>query len=264
MATEPMPSLPAPDGSPSLEIVTEDGGQPTTVFAHSAVGSIAETATIGKHVTGRRIHFHFPGYGTSPRPRRPLNLDQLARCLHHMLTAHAATQAVSISLGTSALLRLLARHPHALRRAVLVLPFTLDQLAPPSIREHYDACLAAGRAGDAGGMLELLRTSTPDSLHHSPALARHARSLTEQRIPDLLSNVSGFVPVPDSTALARITAKSLIITHRDDPFHSVEVAESLAAAIPSARLHTVGARGALSTHRTEIAELTGDFLNRPG
>ncbi|WP_369363370.1 hypothetical protein AB5L52_09640 [Streptomyces sp. CG4] len=192
MATEPMPGLPAPDGSPSLEIVREDGGQPTTVFAHSAGGSIAETTAIGKHVAGRRIHFHFPGYGTSPRPRRPLNLDQLARCLHHMLTAHVATQAVSISLGTSALLRLLARHPHALRRAVLVLPFTLDQLAPPSIREHYDACLAAGRAGDAGGMLELLRTSTPDSLHHSPALARHARALTEQRIPDLLSNVSGF------------------------------------------------------------------------
>jgi 3-oxoadipate enol-lactonase len=214
-------------------------------------------------VTGRLIHFHFPGYGASPRPQRPLALDQLAHCLRHMLTAHAATRAVSISLGTSALLRLLARHPHALHRAVLVLPFTLDRLAPPSVREHYDACLAASRTGNPDGMLDLLRTSTPDSLHHSPPLARHARFLTEQRIPDLLGNVSNFVPVPDTKAVARVTAETLIITHRDDPFHAVDVAENLAAAIPDARLHIVGHRGALSTHHADITELTAAFLNRP-
>jgi pimeloyl-ACP methyl ester carboxylesterase len=250
-------------GEVSDRFLSQDGRGPATVFAHSACGSIAETAAIGKHVTGRRIHFHFPGYGASPRPRPPLTLHRLACCLEHMPTARAATQAVSISLGTSALLHLLARRPHALRRAVLVLPFTLDRLAPPSVREHYDACLAAGRAGDAHGMLELLRTSPPDDLHRSPALIRHARSLVEQGIPELLGGVSGFVPVPDARALTRVTAESLIITHRDDPFHCVDVAENLAAAIPGARLHTVGHRGALSTHHAEVTELIGEFLNRP-
>ncbi|MER6386335.1 hypothetical protein [Streptomyces sp. NPDC001250] len=51
--------------------------------------------------------------------------------------------------------------------------------------------------------------------------------------------------------------------HRDDSFHSVEAAENLAAAVSGARLHTVGHRGVLSTHRPEVAEVIGAFLNGP-
>ncbi|MGN5377186.1 hypothetical protein ACQ4WX_04350 [Streptomyces lasalocidi] len=45
--------------------------------------------------------------------------------------------------------------------------------------------------------------------------------------------------------------------------HSVDVAENLAAAVPDPRLHTVGRRGAPSTHHAEVAELISDFLNSP-
>ncbi|MDK8434398.1 MULTISPECIES: alpha/beta hydrolase [unclassified Brevibacterium] len=61
-------------------------------------------------------------------------------------------------------------------------------------------------------------------------------------------------------ALARFPGEILVLTHTDDPAHPVEIAESIAAAIPDSRLEILPAGSILWRGRHEVRRILGEFF----
>lgn len=60
--------------------------------------------------------------------------------------------------------------------------------------------------------------------------------------------------------LARFPGEVLVLTHADDPAHPVEIAESIAAAIPDSRLEVLPAGSILWRGRHEVRRILGEFF----
>lgn len=60
--------------------------------------------------------------------------------------------------------------------------------------------------------------------------------------------------------LARFPGEVLVLTHADDPAHPVEIAESIAAAIPASRLEVLPAGSILWRGRHEVRRILGEFF----
>jgi 3-oxoadipate enol-lactonase len=100
--------------------------EPVTVFAHGRAGSIELIRPLGSGVPGRKVFFHFRGYGRStPVPPETLTFADLAGDLAAVADHVGATRAVGVSLGAAALCALLADQPDRFERSVFYLPAVL-------------------------------------------------------------------------------------------------------------------------------------------
>jgi pimeloyl-ACP methyl ester carboxylesterase len=96
--------------------------EPVTVFAHGRGGSIESTRPLGSGVPGRKVFFHFRGYGGSSVPSRETTLDDLADDLAAVADHVGADRALGASMGAAALCTLLTRQPDRFARLVFYLP----------------------------------------------------------------------------------------------------------------------------------------------
>jgi pimeloyl-ACP methyl ester carboxylesterase len=147
-----------------------------------------------------------------------------------------AAQALGVSLGAGALLRLLAQHPTRFRRVVLVLPASLHHARDPAVRRGA-ALAGALRARDRDAVEQLVRAELPEEGEWAEAYvaSRTALLLASDLVP-LLDALATDVPVPDPGLLAQVTADVLVLGAEDDEVHPVSVARDVAAALPGARL----------------------------
>jgi pimeloyl-ACP methyl ester carboxylesterase len=176
--------------------------------------------------------------------------------------------AAGVSMGTGIALNLAIRWPSRLAALVLIRPAWLDQPLPRNL-----ACypLIAGllRArGPRDGLARFERTAGYRAvLAKSPAAAASLRGqFTAGRAAERavrLDRMPRSVPGPDLSALRHVRLPVLVVGARRDPVHPVAMAETIAAALPDARLRVVMPRDDDAARQlAQISAETSRFLRR--
>jgi pimeloyl-ACP methyl ester carboxylesterase len=271
----PTPGLRLVDGPAGpVEYLLTGGGSPVTVFVHGLTGSIAQTRPFGSGVTGTRAFLHLRGHGGTAVPLgadaapHPGDYRDLAGEVCAVARACGATRGVGVSLGAGALARLLADHPGALERAVLMLPSALDEPSrgtrDPAVT-RLQAMADAVDAGDVEGLARLLRDHQPAAVRARPQVRlwarRRAAELIGTPVAVVLRGFAGQAPLADAGQLAGVTCPVLVIGQDGDEVHPLGVARRYAEALPAATLEVLPAGGVGWAHRDRLRELIAGFLD---
>ncbi|MDP9181809.1 MAG: alpha/beta hydrolase [Actinomycetota bacterium] len=236
-------------------------GEPVTVVAHGLGESIAQTRPLLSGVPGTKVFLQARGHG------RPHEGDAGYQALADDLLAGAggASQALGVSLGAGALLRLMSQHPTRFARVVLYLPAALDQTRQLAVRRGAGLS-AALAAPDAAAVEAWVRAELPVDLSGASVeayvAARTAYLLTCDLAP-LLSALEHDVPVTSPDELASVTADVLVVAQEGDPVHPVSVAREVVAALPRARLVAFARPGALFRDRSRLRDVISAHLTGP-
>jgi pimeloyl-ACP methyl ester carboxylesterase len=248
-----------------VDYLVTGAGEPVTVFAHGLAGAIDETRPFGSGVRGSRVFLHFRGHGASSVPQTPWTYAALAAELTAVADEVHATRALGVSMGAGALLRAVADDPDRYERLVLVLPATIDEPRRGPAVARMRRLAAHVEAGDVEATADLLRGEQPAGARDRPDVAawarRQARRLVGTGVARALRDLPGLHALDDRTALKAAQAPALVIGQHGDDAHPATVAQELAEALPDGRLAMFDAGGVLWTHRRELRELIGGFLN---
>lgn len=253
----------------TLEYLTTGAGSPTTVFAHGLAGGIPDTRPLGSAVEGTKVFTHLRGHGGSVAPSGAWDYADLAADLRAVADESGATRALGVSLGASALCRLLADTPGRFERLVFFLPAMLDQPRTGPSADRLVELAHAVENGDRDLAGRIVGSEVPRAFQGTPA----ADAFVTQRVATLLGNptagslaaLTGAVPLPPTAggvpALGRVTAPALVLGCAGDPHHPAAVAERLATVLGAATLHLYPEPGVLWTHRADLRRRISDFLN---
>ena len=249
-----------------IEVLRAGSGDPVTVFAHGLASSIAQTRPFGSGVPGTRVYLHFRGHGAtdSPLPERsPWTYAALAGELRAVADHVGATRALGVSLGSHALLSLVARDPARFERLVFVLPAAIDR---PSPSTHGVEMADLVDRRDVEGVARMLVEWQPPSVRDLPAVRvwarRHADEIAGTALATALRELPEQVPLPDGAdALRSVEAPALVVAQEGDPIHPVEVAERLSSLLPRCRLEVLPAGGVLWRDRPVLRDLVSGFLS---
>ena len=177
-----------------------------------------------------------------------------------------------ISLGAGTALNLALRYPDRVTGLVLCRPAWLDrpqdefnQAAYREIADLLDEAAAAGAGiGDLADRYQESDTYQQVRAVSPAAAASLLGQLTRPRAVAntlLLRAFPAGSPSLDATTWGTIDVPTLVIGHRDDPFHPYKIAEHYAAAIPLAELVTVPSKDAdLVGFTTQIRAALDVFL----
>jgi 3-oxoadipate enol-lactonase len=260
------PTLLLPTETGAVEYLVTRSGEPTTVYGHGLLGSIDETRPFASGVAGTAVFLRFRGHGRTQAFDGRWDYRAVAGELRAVADEVGATQALGVSLGAGALLRLLVTTPRRFRRIAFVLPPPLPGYRHPAATAAWTAMADLVVAKDVDGVAAAL-------LHAQPApvraltqahryYARVARDLVDGP-GDTVTALRTFPsadPVADMAALQRVEAPALVIGQRDDPLHPIESGVALADALPNGKLHVLGRPGALWLDRAELRGVLSGFL----
>ncbi len=244
-----------------VEFFVAGGGEPVTVLAHGLGGSVAETRPLAAGLRGTRVLLHFRGHGDSAPLPGGWDYDLLAADLRAVADEVGATQAVGLSLGGGALLRLLTAAPERFARLAFVLPAALDAGRSDGATERLNRLAAAMRVGDVPRLTDLLLLEVPEAIRGARApqvlMRRRARQLAFGEPPYPRGNVR---PLEDLAQLRAIRAPSLVVAQEGDDLHTVGLARTLAMGLPEARLEVLPPGGVFWTDRFAARDLLAQHL----
>jgi pimeloyl-ACP methyl ester carboxylesterase len=251
----------------TLEYLMIGEGGPTTAFAHSLAGGIADTRPLGSGVAGRKVFFQFRGHGRSDWPAGEITYADLAADLRAVADEFDASRVLGAGLGAGAMCRLLAQTPDRFERLVFFLPAVLDEARPAAAMSRTTALLEAVEADDAPTAATLISGEIPSGLRDRPAAWRYVRERLDALLKDGLAGGLADLPtqpaLPDRSVLAAVKAPALIIGCRGDAAHPPVIAEQLASTLPNATLHVYDQPAVLWTNRTDLRARVSEFLNEP-
>ncbi|MCR3746628.1 alpha/beta fold hydrolase [Lentzea californiensis] len=208
-------------------------GSPVTLVAHGLGATPGEARIPASGLPGTRVVVTLPSHGDAPdAPEGYWDYGRIAADLG----AVPADQAVGVSLGAGALVRLLSVEPGRFARVALLLPAVLDQR-----RESFT--------------LQQLSDLTA-----GPPVYVAERRAALARLEAAAGQLPGQVAVPDASVLAAVSAPVLVIGAVGDPLHPEDVAKATAAAFPAGELWLIDSPSPMITHRTEIRHRLVSFL----
>lgn len=249
-----------------LAALVTGAGEPVTVVAHGLGASIDETRPLAGGVAGTRVFATAPGHGPAGPADRPVTYAALATDLAEVADSSGATQAIGVSMGAGALLRLLSVRPDRFGKVVLFLPAALDRArGGPGVR-RLRALSEAIRAGDRPLVHRLVLAELPADLLAEPTVAAYALARTERLlgspgVADVIDGLARDVPVADRVVLASVTAQVLVLAQEGDELHPARVARDLVAALPKARLQLFDAPGVAFREPGRLRRIVGSFLS---
>lgn len=240
-----------------LEYAVYGAGSPVTIFAHGLGGAIAETRPLASGVAGTRVFLRFRGHGASFRPTEPPGYPDLAEDLAAVADHVGATQALGVSMGAAALLRLVTGQPRRFERLVFFLPSVIDQVRVRHTLHDMAAAIEAGTVAD------FVRNEIPVQFRGTSAADHYVQTRAAALAPlaDTVRAAADQVAVSDRSAIGKIEAPTLVIGAAGDPLHDAAVARDLAGLLPDARLHIFDSASPVWTHRAELRELISGFLS---
>jgi 3-oxoadipate enol-lactonase len=245
---------PTDPGDAQPDLLVSGGGLPVTVFAPGLGASFAETRPFGSGVSGTRAFLAFRG----------LTYGDLAGELRRVADSVAATRAVGVSLGAGAIIRLLATSPDRFERIVLVLPSGLDKPRSSAVVRRIVAAADLIEAGDAGALADALLDLQPVAVRSRDDVRTWAR----QRATELAGSSAGRqlhafaaqVPLAARAVLGDCRARALVVAQEGDDIHPVDVAQTIAAALPDSELEIFPPGGLLWSHRPAVRARISEFL----
>lgn len=237
-------------------------GAPVTVFAHGLGGSSAETRPLAARLRGTRVLLTFRGHGRSAALPDGWTYDRLAEDLLLVADATGADRACGLSVGSGALLRVLASDPQRFSRLAFVLPAALDAVRPAGATLRIRTLGDAIDRGDVTAVAALLLEEVPAQDRSRRGvrllLGRRAAQLCARPAPRPAEPDER--PLPARTVLSAVRAPALVVAQCDDPLHETGVARALAAALPVADLLVLPAAGVFWTAARQVRDALGAHL----
>ncbi len=173
-----------------------------------------------------------------------------------------------ISLGAGTALNLALRYPERITALVLCRPAWLDAPQSPFNRETYSEIADLLDADGAARGVEVFATSDRyrQVLAESPAAAQSLLGqFTRSRAAEnsvVLRALPADRPSASAESWKSIAVPTVVIGHRDDPFHPFSIAEAYAEVIPGAQLIAVPSKDAdASGFRIGIRSAISTFLS---
>jgi 3-oxoadipate enol-lactonase len=233
-----------------VELALDDqGAGPVLLLVHG----YPLDGTLWRHQTGafpgwRTLVPDLRGFGRSDAPDLGYSMATYADDLAGLLDACGVDEVVlvGLSMGGYVALEFLRRHRPRVR--ALVLAGTRAQADSAEARKGREAAMADAREGGAALIADqmlprLLAPSAPE------ALVREARTMMAAApVPGLLGALAAMRDRPDSTPLLPILAglPTLVVVGSEDVLTPPRDAESMAKAIPGAKLARIEAAGHLA------------------
>jgi 3-oxoadipate enol-lactonase len=236
-------------------------GQPVTLIAHGLGATDGEARLPGSGVPGTRVVVTFGSHGDADdAPADYWDYGVLAAELRAVSEAAGARQAIGVSMGAGALVRLASEEPDRFERLALLQPAALNGRRPAEAVRAMQRLSSVVDAGDRDALRRLVEAGLP-------ACCGSTGDYVERRVAALLRLggalriLAGRVPVCSAASLAAVTARVLVVSGVGDPLHPEAVATATAAAFPGAELHVLGSPSPLLTHRDEVRSLLSTFLS---
>lgn len=229
------------------------GTGPTLVFLHAFPFSREmwrpQVEAFGREF--RVVAPDFPGFGgSSPFVGDP-SIDRLADDVASLLEALGILGRVTLaglSMGGYVALAFARRYPQRLR--ALVLANTRAEPDDDSARANRNRLIESARNQTPADIAATLlpRMLSPHTLNHRPDVVAEVRRIAEQQSIDAIVNATiALRDRPDARPfLPQIDVPTLILSGQDDVITPPPVLQSLAQAIPNARLETVAQAGHLA------------------
>lgn len=246
-----------------IEYFTIGRGEPVTLFAHGLAGSIAETRPLAADVVGTRVFVHFRGHGGSAPIVDGWDYDMLSADLLTVADHLGVTQGAGVSMGAGALMRLAVDHPTRLGRIAFIMPAALTQTRTDGAVVKLVRIAEAMSDGDHDVLTAYMLDEVPAALHDRRAVrllaARRARDLIGTEPPVAKPGVR---PLHDLAELGRVGVPCLVLAQAADDLHSLDIAQTLAEALPNSELVVLPPGGVYWTeHKTARAVLAAHFAD---
>ncbi len=203
-----------------------------------------------------------PGFGGSSgfvaEPSVDLMADDLAALLDALGILGSVTLA-GLSMGGYVALAFARRHPHRLR--ALILANTRAEPDDETAKANRNRLIEQARGQTAGEIFEPLlpRMLSPTTLSHRPEVVDELRRIAAQQSTEgIIAASQALRDRPDARPqLGQISVPTLVISGADDVITPPSVLQTLAQAIPTARLEMIQNAGHLAN-----LEQPEDFNNR--
>jgi 3-oxoadipate enol-lactonase len=236
-------------------------GRPVTLVAHGLGATDGEARLPASGLGGTRVVVTFGSHGDAPdAPPGYWDYGVLAAELREVAEEVGARQAVGVSMGAGALVRLASEDPERFERLALLQPAALDRPRTAEALRVYRRLADAVAASDRAALLALVRAGMPTCCGDlGDYLERRADALL--RLGEALRALPALTPVADASALAAVSARTVVITGVGDPLHPESVAAATSAALRAGELHVLGSPCPLVSHRAQVRELLTNFLS---
>ena len=261
-----MPLIDGPDCRLWVDVVG-DGG-PVTVVAHGITSSSEEIAAFVWQTPGTRILFDFRGHGRSESPPEEAGYDTAAmrKDLEFVADTYGATQALGVSMGSSATLHLLADDPDRFARLLFFIPSRIDANTEVS-KTQYPALAHMLETMPLEAVADTI-VNAPESqplINARPAWRELMRArvlrMNATGVPRALRAFAfGRPPCSDATVLKRVLAPALILGHENDPIHPADVARKLGELLPNSEVRIWPEPLAMLDDFAGFTKTVGDFL----
>ncbi|WP_341677817.1 3-oxoadipate enol-lactonase [Niveibacterium sp. SC-1] len=242
------------------------GDAPVVTFLHAlgashAIWRAQQTALAGTH---RILLIDLRGHGASAAPDEAYSLQGMAKDVLRVWDELGITRSalVGISLGGFIAQHVAIEAPERIEKLVLA---DTSAAYPPeaavSWAERIRTVSAQGTGATVAGTLE--RWFTPGYRAAHPEVMRQIGALIEATPrAGYVGACHAIAALDTRTALARITAPTLVLVGEFDPGTPPEMAAALAAGIPGARQVTIASAAHLSCveQAAVFSQLLSDFL----
>ncbi|MCD7109575.1 alpha/beta hydrolase [Rhizobium sp. DKSPLA3] len=240
----------------------------TVLFQHGLGGDDAQVAANWpESADALRVTINCRGHKDTPLGHdRPFSIPLFARDALKAMAGHDRFIAAGISMGAAIALYLACHHPERVTGLVLVRPAwnvtsAPENMAPiaemAALLQHFppEAARAAFSAGETG---QRLARDAPDNL---ASLLAYADRPQPSRFAEILADIATGSPGITRQDVEALRLPALIIANDNDAIHPRACAETLAAAIPGARLVNVASKALdRDRHHHDVKAAIADFL----
>jgi pimeloyl-ACP methyl ester carboxylesterase len=242
------------------------------IFQHGMGGDLTQPMKyVGENPAGRVISLNARGHGDSDpisnlaQATFDTYADDVIALANHLDIDRFVIGGISLGAGTA--INLTVRYPERVSGLILCRPAWADHPQTDFIRDTfaYLATLLRGAPVDEALATFIASPTYRHVLAQSPSAAESlVGQLTRTGAVENLMILNRFPsssPTTDRRQWKHVTVPTLVIGHRDDPFHAYDIAQLYAEIIPSAQLATVPSKDRDTTgFFAQITNAINDYL----
>ena len=236
-----MPAVTSFDGVRlSVHVVGE--GSPVTVMGHGLTSTYRDFEIFAPFLPGTKVMFDFRGHGDSEcPPPGSYTTEHFAQDLNAVAKEYEATCAAGVSLGSGAIMRILATEPDRFDKLIFLLPGRVPVRQAVKDRLFHLAGLLETHTVEETADIVVAEEEAAGAFDQFPASKQFRRDallrLNREGIPNAIRECIDDPPVTDPDLVRRCHAPTLVIAQDNDLLHDADIARELAGLLPNCELH---------------------------